>query len=867
MNILRKLTTNYLKLNRKRTIVTMIGIIISGAMITAVATLAVSFQDFMLKVEISQDGAWEANFKNVKTEDIATIQDDKRFTDTMIMAPVGMVQNTYSEDEFLYIKAYDKQAMENMKVRLIEGRLPQNENEIVLSRTFFDGKENEPKIGETITIDVGKRMSEGSELTSQLKQEKETFVKEESKTYLVCGKIEKPDFESSRDYYTSGITILDEAKLITAKTVDIGVISKNVKNLYKDTEEIADKLGMYQEEGGEKSYQINYNTYVLAYKGVNQSDGFQQMLYSVCGVLIVVIMIGSILVIYNSFAISVSERKKQFGMLASVGATKRQIKKTVIYEGMTLGILGIPLGILSGILGIGITLKVVDNLLKPIIAKEVGNWSLDLVISWQAIAIAVVLIALTIYLSVTLPAKRASKISPIEAIRGNNEMKIKAKKLKTPKLMRKLFGMEGEMALKNLKRSKKRYRTTVLSLMISIILFVSVSGFVEYMYSGFDSLYESADYDYKVSIYMTQNEERQREKDEVKKQIESTELVDKLTITEEQYGINYASKDKMDSKVLNKIEEEESVANYFNVNGETCNIQVSLITLNEAQMKNYLKEIGVQKLEDNQIILIQYVDMLKTLQLEGEITNYKEKETLDIETIQYGEGKEENKYNKTNYEIAKVTDKMPYAIKNVNYPKLIAITTQKGLERTQNETFSNIYITAKNDKELESYINQIKVQYPELDMHVQNVKEQVQMQRNLKTIISIFLYGFIALISAIGVANIFNTISTNINLRRREFAMLKSIGMTDKGFKKMLDLECVFYGTKALLYGLPIGIFICFLINKGFGNMVEFVFQLPWQSIIISIIAVYLVVFITMIYSSSKIKKENIMDVLKNENT
>lgn len=245
MNILKKLTLNYLKLNKKRTIVTIIGIILSGAMITAVATLAVSFQSFMLDIEISQDGAWEANFKNVKIEDMPEIVNDKRFTNVMLMVPVGMAQNSYSEDEFCYIKAYSKEALNNMKVCLIQGRLPENENEIVLSNTFFDGKENEPKIGDTITFDIGKRMCNGEELISSAKEENETFIKEQTKNYIVCGKIRKPDFETSNDNYTSGVTLLDETKQITEKTLDIGVISKNVKKLYEDTEEIADKLGLY----------------------------------------------------------------------------------------------------------------------------------------------------------------------------------------------------------------------------------------------------------------------------------------------------------------------------------------------------------------------------------------------------------------------------------------------------------------------------------------------------------------------------------------------------------------------------------------------------------------------------------------------
>ena len=300
LNILNKLTVNYLKMNKKRTIVTIIGIILSGAMITAVATLAVSFQRFMLDVEIGYDGAWDASFLEVKKEDINEIKNDDRFSDIMIMSKVGIAQNKYSNDEFLYIKAYDNKALENMKIKLIEGRLPKNENEIVLSRTFFDGKENEPKIGDTITLDIGKRMSDGYELISEPKEDNETFVKEGKKTYLVCGKIERPDFETGTDNYTAGVTFLDNENMITSSTVDIGIISKKAKNIYNDTEEIAEKLGMYKiNKLDQKVYNVKYNTYVLAYKGVNNHSGFNEMLYTVCGILITVIMVGSILVIYN----------------------------------------------------------------------------------------------------------------------------------------------------------------------------------------------------------------------------------------------------------------------------------------------------------------------------------------------------------------------------------------------------------------------------------------------------------------------------------------------------------------------------------------------------------------------------------------
>lgn len=624
-------------------------------------------------------------------------------------------------------------------------------------------------------------------------------------------------------------------------------------------------------KSGQKIYQLKYNTYVLTYKGINRTSGFQGMLYSVCGILIAVIMIGSILVIYNSFAISVSERKKQFGMLSSVGATKKQIQKSVLYEGVILGGIGIPLGILSGICGIGITLNIVNNILKPMIQNEGLSWNLHLVISWQAVIIAAILIAITIYLSVMIPARRASKISPIEAIRGNDDIKIKAKKLKTRKWIRKLFGIEGELALKNLKRSKKKYRTTVISLMISIILFVSVSGFVGYMYSGFDAMYKSVDYDYIISTYGANTKTSKQEREKVKEKLENSKNIDKLSIVDKLYAQTSITEDRLDTNMRKAIKEKEQVKQYFYQENGRYRIGVSVITLNDKQMKEYLKQIGIEKLEENQIVLINYVDMLMSAKIEGNLTNYKAKEniTIEAEIREKKSGKEDEVTYKTvseQFEIVKVTDKMPFGVENKDNPTLIAVTTNKALESLGNEVYTNMMFTAKNEEALKEELKDIEKMNTELDIYVENVKEIIQEQRNLKLIINIFLYGFIALISAIGIANIFNTISTNINLRKREFAMLKSIGMTEKGFKKMLDLECIFYGTKALLFGLPIGILICYLLNQGFGNLIEFAFSLPWASIIISIISVYFVVFMTMLYSSSKMRKENIIDTLRDEN-
>jgi putative ABC transport system permease protein len=146
-----------------------------------------------------------------------------------------------------------------------------------------------------------------------------------------------------------------------------------------------------------------------------------------------------------------------------------------------------------------------------------------------------------------------------------------------------------------------------------------------------------------------------------------------------------------------------------------------------------------------------------------------------------------------------------------------------------------------------------------------NIAEVLERNRNLILIINIFTYGFVILISLITIANVFNTVSTSISLRRREFAMLRSIGMDNRGFNSMMNFECLFYGLKALLYGLPISVLVTYLIYKSVENGVDVDFTLPWGSIAISIFSVFFVVFVTMMYASSKIKKANVIDALRSE--
>lgn len=836
MNILNKITKEYLKMNKKRTLVTIIGVILTGAMISGVATLATSFQNFLVETQRQDSGDWEARFNNVKYEDVRYIESNNNYKNTFITQPIYLGEDLLDSESEMQIQliAHEDESLKRLNVKVVEGNFPVNSSEILVSTRYLK-QHTDLKIGDTVNLTINDKL--------------------EVAPFKIVGTSDYRGLVKSDKYVV--ITRLDRDNLKTDSLVNASITSKKAKDIYKQTEETASALGLYKTDE-EKDLVLSYNNSLLMYEGVNNGDGFNAMLLSVCGVLITVIAIGSIIVIYNSFAISVSERKKQFGMLASIGATKKQIKKMVLAEGAMVGTLGIPLGILSGILGIWATLKVVDRLITPMFATTGLDAHFELKVSYIALLIAIVLIAITIYLSVFVPARKASKISPIEAIRGSGDVKIKPRKVRTPKFLRKIYGIEGDMALKNLKRSRKRYRTTVISLTISIVLFLTFNGFVTYMFEGFDAMYTTVPYDYQLSL------QSDNEKDIIK-ELRDSKCADKVVSNKLAMATITLNDNNIDTRFKKLIPDNKTMQSMYSYENNIGTVSTYVVALDDETYKEYIKEIGSNELTDNSCILVNYVDGLYMYKAQFNIFNYKENDKINVAI-----GDTQKELN-----ITKVTEKGSYGIPLISGAAIVIVndntynefkTMSDKMYGTVSMNEATIMLESDNIKTLEENISDIMAKYPNSNYSGYSIKEEMQLMNNLKLIIEIFLYGFIVLISLIGISNIFNTITTNVNLRKREFANLKSIGMTDKAFNKMMNLECLFYGTKSLLFGLPIGCVMCYLLSKAFSSEIMFMFKMPWSSIAIVVVAVYLIVFMTMKYAKNKIKKDNIIDVLRDDN-
>lgn len=868
MNIVNKLTMRQLKLNKKRTIVTIIGTIISVAMITAVCTLGISFLDFMQRLTIADEGEWHVLYEGVNKDQLQAIKKDKETKTVILSRDTGyslLKESQNPNKPYIFIKEYDENGFDKFPVILIEGRIPESPDEILISQAVITNGKLDYKIGDVLTFDIGQRYSMKNEdnrtplpQTYSLQEDKdgiqEILSKEITNTYTVVGIMERPSWEPTWSPGYTALSYVDESFLDSAKTINASVIVKNINmGLFEHGRNLASQNGIDE---------VVFNNSLLRYYGVISDDSTKNMLFTLSAIIMSIIIIGSVSLIYNAFAISVSDRSRYLGMLSSVGATKKQKRNSVFFEGTVIGAVSIPVGILAGLGGIGITFFFINPILNNILTV---SGSIRVVVFPITIIIAALISAATIFISTYIPARRASNISAIDAIRQTADVKLTGKEVKTSKITRIIFGIEGDLALKNLKRNKGRYKTTIFSLVISIVLFLVVSQFTLNMKKSIIMIQDGINFDIMVSFHEPKNKNQKNVIEKIKSLENITKSTQANTLEVISYiNIDYAAEFLKDS--------------YGDSETEKIRYQVYINSIDDDSLKEYANEAGVDftRLKDvndpSAIVIdtVKYKDKALDKYIETKIIKLEEEGMLSLR-IYDQEIKEEVEMQAL--KVAALTEKVPMGIAaEGGYANLQVIVSEDVLEKimasnknAEGRVKSKLFLNSSNSLLLQEGIESIQNSVSRSSFYLYNVYIQKQKQEQLIALMSVFTYGFIALITAICIANILNTITTSITLRKREFAMLKSVGITPKSFNKMINYESIFYGLKAILFGMPISFAVMYLIHLALNIKFSFIFTLPWTDICIAAIAVFIIVGVAMLYSGSKIKKENIIDVLKQE--
>lgn len=586
--------------------------------------------------------------------------------------------------------------------------------------------------------------------------------------------------------------------------------------------------------------------------------------------------------IYNSFALSVGEQIKYLGMLSSVGATRKQKKKTLNFEGAILGGIGIILGIALGLLVTFISQSTMNAKIASIMEGYNDNIKYSTHISLWVLCLIVILAVLTVFVSIISPVQKAARITAIDAIRKTDEIKCKGK-IRTPFIITKLLGFEGDIAFKNLRRNGRKSRTIIACICICAVLFLSCNYFCETFKEA-----SNLDYELPYQIMYQYSAESKAQLEKARNYLKTNKRVKRFySIWSAWYSpisrneINpYDNSREYDMSFHNEsifvdkykfVAAQDITYTAHLLDDEDFN---ALCKKNEIDYKKYyspdkdgsIKTIVINTIDRNGEPIFNNNLLGKTIGEYGFDFDKTERENkLDEDGNQisffYKTGRTSIykfcdfiKYDKDNpicnLESGGVAFYAPMSV----YDKLYDVDDfyfDYGIETDE---------PYKVEKELKDYLSE-----NEAEGDAYNIYYWTMREKSIISAVQFLSYSFILLITLITVFNIINTMTAQIAGRKKELAMLKSVGMTPKEFKKTILLESAFYGLFGLFFGVPLSL----VINRVVGYIISKDNPIPFSVNIwlylLACVAVFVIIALTMIYSLKLIKNNSIIDSLKND--
>lgn len=966
MNVFTCVTWKSMLKNRTRTLVTIVGVILSAALFTAVITTVVSAITFMVDGVIYENGDYYTSLFIMSDEEIEKFSNEPgvkhiKELETADFQGLGYVCLANEQMNYgnMLLAAGNETFFERMPVHLLEGRLPKSSGEIVITEwsAWALNEHGKPsKIGDTVTFDATTYYQAFEDIVLDYYH---VEPRDFSVTYTIVGIVE-----------CSGITGEETVGLNPVLTLADGNQGAAMwHNQYYKTAVINDSLSlsMYVDKGnGHDSYGLDMrqNVDLLILNGwgksvvtvesggkihiepinylnaiVNNDFTAPDAMILIGVGLCLVIVLGSVSLIHNVFSISMSERTKQFGLLASIGATKKQIRKSALAEAGIICAIGVPPGLILGWVGAAAILKFASPYMNDLFAFSTdGAVTLKPLVSVPVMLTAAIVAVLTVYVSAWRPAENAAKVTPMESIRQTGDYTVRGKDMKKSGFASKMWGLPGMMAEKYYSVSRKKYRATVTSLTVSVVLIIVAVSLSSALRTGLSDRMNIEDFD--LAIRGDAKElEQIRGLDYVEKSAyvwESGSYI--AAIPDSLYGAEYLEMlrdryaDRTDSMRNYKYfefyyVEDEVFLEYLQEHGIDpepyfdkeqpmvlfCNLSGTYEKRDSNGDWQRYSYDDLEVLKDGIDALALYPNSLPNsicpvgagvytthlLTPDGELLyGYCEKvaESYDgfvelADPVYYLARAEETTEEGTvfcfyeyNISTGAVSD-TPAGERTEQIPGFhIGARIDDppfGISRSRTTHNENSRIAAILPMSL------LTKEHDELAVKVRNYAAYSQLLAYLESVdavvhrdyladeintlglinsINMFSYLFVVFIALISAANVFNTISTNIALRRRDFGILKSVGMDDKQMYRMLDCECIVYGTRSLLFGLAIGLSVSFVIHLLTQSRFKTPYAPPFGAVIFSIVSIFAVVFISMLYAARKLKKDDPIEAIRAEN-
>ena len=875
MKIMNEYTYNHMKKNKRHTISILVAIIIACALLCSLCIFIHSKWETKLTTTIENTGYCHGELADsISGDKLKYVTENPEVESTMIKGEWVTAKLSNTKRPYLMVRDANTNFWldMNLKNTLTEGRLPKKFGEIVMSKLFFADNPSY-KIGDKLTLPTGNRML-GSEpiRPNDYKQSGEKFLATGTSIYTIVGELDIAGSSAFPGYAAMGY--LDPSHIKPKDGLTVYMRFVNPRKIYETLPQIAKATGLTKNEHGD--YPVRYNTSLLTLYGISDKSGenTQIIMMIAMAITIMLLVMGSfILIIYNAFSLSANSRIKELSILKSLGATPRQIKSSVLYEGLLLWIIQLPIGIMIGYLFSNIVFSKVNKILS--VTEDYRNAYVSF--SWVVVGFSIIVSLITVLVSAYIPARKMMKVSAITGIRQNST-KVKLKKQKPHLIIKKIFGIEGELAISQFSANKRALRTAVLSLSMCFILIAGYMNIIAILNLANSKNAEIPTHDMKISIKTVD-----KPSDKMINEVISLPEVKDSVIRRQVRTSTYVTS-KQESDVFAKYGGFAKVPLKYNVHSENGKHRIitNLVGLSDKSFKKYCEKIGADdesyyKEGVTTGVLLdstRYVSANEKVMQKIPMLNIKQGDKLVLNEKLENDMKTNYKFNA---QVGHVTEISPSEIKMAGY-SLAYIVPMKTYQQLVSNFMPESMLESRSmaidllvgdeaSPRVKKELTRICSSYLGTeDVTIWSLLEEKNNDKLVQKAVSIGVFAVALMFGLIGIINAFSTISNNLRLRKREFAMLRAVGLTPKGLNKMLMIEGLFFALTPIIVSIPIVLFICwFMLRLALITWVEFISIFPAVPILVYAMLIIASIFLAYGISSTGVKKSNVIESIKDE--
>jgi len=873
MNIIWEYSLDQVKKNRRTSASIIVAVLIASTFLCTLFVFAQSFWNQMVQQEIYIAGDWDAMLMDVPADRLAMIRDNGGVDEILVKGDnqIGFLPEDTALT-YLLIQNCDSSYWDTMheKNMLLRGRIPQAPGEIVVSKDFFS-QNPAYGIGDTLVVEVGSRKSSHAADIQQ----------KDVASLIIVGELDVSVSSGYEGYLAYGFMELDQ--LAPDSEVAVYLQMKQRGKVYTAVPQIAEAVGLPKDEYGD--YPCRYHAVLLGWHGIYAPGSFFQSdvpklflgLLLAAGASMAVFAY----IIRGAFGISAKQKLHQLGILKSVGAEPKQIGRTVLYEACILSVIPILLSAVLGYLFSFGILSVYSDM-----TSEVFGSRMEVSFSPLAALMAAVLSFVTVLLAAHGPAKQMSGILPIDAVRGeqynmslcrrNGTMrKCVWKKSKSHPFLTRHFGLLGEIAANSVVAGKKLYRTCMVALSLCMLL---AFGFLAvFTVSDISNAQVEAMNPFNVNLILGTGE---RIEDALLAELKAVPGVQETSVYAMANCAVWLSANDQSAEFL-QAGGFEAADGYIVQRDGRYRVPCVLVGMEPEAYNDCLREAGVEPSSESSAILVNSVvkdpsardgeAMQKTIPylnlLQGHQMELTEKH---LDSVQ---GDYEFKVD-----VVAVLSSMPEIGLDLSFYILPVIVPMEEyysiignfgdeMKVYNYRNYVNYVVLSGMDEEIQGEAERIcSAWLGSSDFTTSSKTERMRNRGRMIRAIMFIVCSLAALFGIVGISSVLSAILNNLSQRRREFAMLRSVGVDEKGIRWLLGMEGFLLSVRPIMIGLPLLVISCIVECYMMGVAVtEFLSAFPMWALVMYIVLVLFVINGIYILASKKIRDDVIVEAIKDD--